>query len=214
MTKRRSKNRGGGQRKRAQPIHRPRVGSGLIPWPGIVLDYVSAISVHQDREFVREAAEVYCDLDTAWRRQVADRRDEINAVLMTASAPFKVEGWQRLLQYRYSQSPLSCAGSVLLEEGGRFNHGCFAPLTFPAFPALYLAEDRETAWLERYSISQDADGEFSPAELMLRQKESVAYVSVSGALDRVVDLSRPERLDDLVTILATFEIPRDRKSVV
>jgi hypothetical protein len=56
----------------------------------------------------------------------------------------------RIVDYRYSLDPLSTAGSVR-NDGGRFNIGAaLSPGAFTAFPALYVAEDYPTAFLERF----------------------------------------------------------------
>lgn len=57
-------------------------------------------------------------------------------------------GWGRAIQYKYSDTPLSCVGSTKW-VGGRFNYGVDIDSSrFAPFPALYLAEDMETGLRE------------------------------------------------------------------
>jgi RES domain len=106
-------------------------------------------------------------------------------------------------------SPLSCEGSVRTLHGGRFNYGAFDPLNFTPFPALYLAEDRDTAWAERYGHTLESSAGLTPQEIVLTTRESVSYVSVSGNIARVIDLREPQRLAEYVEATRNFEIPRE-----
>jgi hypothetical protein len=145
-----------------------------------------------------------------WARQVAARPDDILRSLVTASlGPFEVERWQRLVSYRYSACPLSCAGSTKSLAGGRFNFGAFDPLNFPPFPALYLAEDRDTAWSEKYGYVLDGPTKLTRAELALTKTESVSCLSVSGSVERIIDLRDTTRLTSFLAIVATFTVPPD-----
>jgi hypothetical protein len=63
------------------------------------------------------------------------------------------KSWKRIISQQFSNGPLSTAGSVLNFPGGRFNIGKI-DTRFPQFPALYIAEDTETAYLECMGISR------------------------------------------------------------
>ncbi len=208
MSSRKKRSRKGkGNRTPRDRRHRPAV---RVPQRRALLDMVSLRSIGAGKKVRDEAAEIFTELDACWRRQIAEHWHEIQPAMVTAAVPFEFKRWQRIVQYRYSDAPLSCAGSVLSFAGGRFNHGGFDPINFPPFPALYLAEDQDTAWLERHGIARTGgDGGLSAEELLVRKRESVAYVSVSGVLDRVVDLRQPDRLDELITVVSRFEIPPD-----
>ncbi len=67
-------------------------------------------------------------------------------------APYEhlsVDGWVRIVSFRYSEQPLSAQGSLL--GGGRFNVGSNLDHSrFSPFPALYIATDYNTAYAERF----------------------------------------------------------------
>jgi hypothetical protein len=169
---------------------------------------VSAAAIRKGRAFGRTVRQYYFDISTWWTRQFSDQRERIFGCLVSASTgPFRFDRWQRVVHYRYSTCPLSCLGSVRTLAGGRFNFGGMAPLNFAPFPALYLAEDRNTSWVERYGQTlQNSEG-LTKEELALTRTESVAYVSVSGQLERVIDLGASNRLEDLVTVMREFVVP-------
>jgi hypothetical protein len=134
----------------------------------------------------------------------------LRALVSASVGPFILSRWQRLVPYRYSTCPLSCAGSVLVVSGGRFNFGAFEPLNWPPFPALYLAEDRKTAWAERYGRVHELAG-LTSEELALTSPESVTCVSVSGTVERVIDLTVPNRLRTYAEVTATFSVSAELK---
>jgi len=61
---------------------------------------------------------------------------------------FEFSDWRRIISHQFSNTPLSTVGSVKSFPGGRFNIGNIDAERFPKFPALYLAEDTATAFLE------------------------------------------------------------------
>lgn len=79
------------------------------------------------------------------RHKIADQL--CKALWEAATGSYEFNGWQRQVRYKYSLTPLSPKGS-LLEPGGRFNIPNVNPNQIPPFPALYIAEDRETVLQE------------------------------------------------------------------
>src|SRR5215469_13537750 len=91
---------------------------------------------------------LYFELEPLRQRNESRLRD---ALLSQTLSSFEFDGWSRIVDYRYGLEPLSVAGS-LKGEGGRFNIGGeLSPAAFTAFPALYVAEDYETAFRERFA---------------------------------------------------------------
>jgi hypothetical protein len=180
------------------------------PARAVTLDVVSLEHIRRGRQAGVAAAAFFSDVESCWARQVSARRvDILRAIAAASVGPFVFKRWQRVVPYRYAMTPLSCAGSVKTQAGGRFNYGGFDDLRYPPFPALYLAEDRETAWAERYGHALAEPGGLTAEELALTRQESVLYLSVSGMIERVVDLREPERLEALVAILRDFEMPAE-----
>ena len=117
---------------------------------------------------------LYFELEPLRQRNEGRLLDALRSQTL-ASLPF--EAWSRILDYRYGLQPLSVAGS-LKGEGGRFNIGAdLSPGTFTPFPALYVAEDYETAFRERFGAPSTPrpDG-LSVQELALRSPGSFTQV--------------------------------------
>lgn len=137
------------------------------------------------------------------------RQQLIDALALAPAHPHTLSRWTRIVTYRYSTEPLSSAGS-LMGMGGRFNPGQDLDSgTLAAFPALYLAEDHETAFREKFQIaSADRVEGLTPQELALAHTTSHATVFVNGSLLRVFDMTSPARLDAVAKILGRIKMPQ------
>jgi len=81
-------------------------------------------------------------------QRAAHQQQIANALRSVPGVAIDLAGWGRSMPYRYSNTPLSCVGS-LKWVGGRFNYGVDIDNSrFTPFPALYLAEDFETGLRE------------------------------------------------------------------
>ncbi len=138
------------------------------------------------------------------RGKIADQLRE--ALLQAAGGPFEFKRWQRLVKYKYALEPLSAAGS-LKEPGGRFNIADINPQQFPPFPALYVAQDKETALAETLGQREAAGGRLSASDLALTKKASVSIVSVSGRLDCIIDLHHLGSLQPFLDLIKDFPVP-------
>ena len=98
----------------------------------------------------------------------------------------------RTVTYQYSLQPLSAAGS-LQAVGQRFNAGFELDTgTLSPWPALYLAQNFETAFREKFQLASDvvADG-LTPQELALEHDVSHSTVFVRGHMPQeAVSLSK------------------------
>ena len=116
--------------------------------------------------------------------------------------------WVRVVPYQYSLEPLSCAGS-LQSIGGRFNAGAELDAnTLSPWPALYLAEDFETAFREKFQLPRDdlVDG-LSPQELALEHGVSHTTVFVQGRLARVFDMTFYQSLAPVAQVFRRIKMP-------
>jgi RES domain-containing protein len=150
---------------------------------------------------------LYFELEPLRQRNEARLLDALRSEVLPS---FSFEGWSRIVDYRYGLEPLSLAGS-LKGEGGRFNIGSdLSPGTFSAFPALYLAEDYEAAFRERFASSAipKPDG-FSAQELALRSPDSFTQLRLRGVVENVIDVGNLEALKSFVGVLREFPVPRD-----
>ena len=116
--------------------------------------------------------------------------------------------WVRIITYQYSLEPLSCAGS-LRDVGGRFNAGSELDTgTLTAWPALYVAEDLQTAFREKFQLAQtgSVDG-LTPQELALEHGVSHGTVFVQGRLHSVFDMTTSRTLDAVARVLRRIKMP-------
>jgi hypothetical protein len=138
------------------------------------------------------------------RSKIAD--DLKKAVLEAAEEKFPFEHWQRVIKYKYALRPLSGEGS-LIDPGGRFNIGDINPDQYPPFPALYIAEDKDTGLQEVLSQKINPKNEQKALDYALTNPASIASISLSGSLDRIINLTKPSRLEKFIRLIKDFTIP-------
>jgi hypothetical protein len=127
-----------------------------------------------------------------------------------AAEPFEFSGWQRVVQMKYSDIPLSSHGSVNA-IGGRFNVGSFDPEQFEPFPALYIAADKETAIQERLGEAEGA-AEMDLLHRALQDKNPMSIFSLRGNISLTLDLTRHEALQPFVEQIRNFNLPAAMRS--
>ncbi len=137
------------------------------------------------------------------RKQIAD--EITKALNERATGPFSFSKWQRAVKYRYSLNPLSVLGS-LRDPGGRFNIGEINSNYFPAFPALYLAKEKETTLGEILGNEPAENSKLSALDRALTKTDSITIVSVSGSLEKVFDLREAQALDRFIDLIKGFSI--------
>lgn len=134
--------------------------------------------------------------------------DLCDALRQSAPASIVVDRWARIIDYKYSLQPLSAAGSLV--RGGRFNIGNDPdPGKFPIFPALYLAEDYDTAYAERFGQRLLASGQLEGHEYALRTPGSFTSVNVNGQLHDLFDLRNAKNLRKFAEIVSAFDLPKE-----
>lgn len=89
----------------------------------------------------------YWDLYSDFAYERHKIADQLRTSLLEASSSYEFKNWQRQVRYKYSLVPLSPKGS-LMEPGGRFNIPQMDSDQFQSFPALYIAENKETVMQE------------------------------------------------------------------
>lgn len=173
------------------------------------LDRFSEASVQQWNDLSQDldelSASLYFGVEPERRRY---RQELLEALRSAAPVPQEFNLWVRAVSYRYSLSPLSAAGS-LQDIGGRFNAGTELddqPLS--AWPALYLAEDFETAFREKYQLPSDhLQQGLSAQDLALETGGSFASVTVRGKLTKVFDLTSPASLGPVAGVFRRIAMP-------
>lgn len=154
---------------------------------------------------------LYFALEPERRRLMPDMLASLAPV---GDEPFVFDNWVRLVSYTYSRQPLSSAGS-LLGFGGRFNAGAgLDEGTLAPWPCLYLAEDFETAFREKFQLaSTDQQEGLRPDELALTPNASHLTVQLRGRMTQVFDLTKPSSLSKLAKVLAKVKMPERARSL-
>jgi RES domain-containing protein len=114
------------------------------------------------------------------------------------------------VKYQYSLQPLSCAGS-LQSVGGRFNAGFeLDDNTLNPWPALYIAEDFETAYREMYQLaSSDLTDGLKPDELALEQSVGLTAIFLTGRIENVFDMTTFLPLNTVGRIFRDVKMPKE-----
>jgi hypothetical protein len=128
---------------------------------------------------------------------------------LTSVRPIAVdlEGWGRALAWNYTNAPLSAVGS-LKWVGGRFNYGVDIDdgSLFPAFPALYLASSLETALKEMLGQPPSRVSGLSRGDLALCDETSFSWVTMTGRVNNVFDLTKQTNLAAFTDVIREFRI--------
>lgn len=157
------------------------------------------------RDLRRFGQHLFFDLE---RHRAQHSVELVDAIRKAARGPFEFRQSARLVDYTFTNEPLSTAGSIK-RDGGRFNIGStLNPATYTPFPALYTAEDFETAYRERFGIERSARASGLTAnELALRRANSFSNVVVSGRVETVIDIGALDSLQATAQILRRFQMP-------
>lgn len=142
------------------------------------------------------------------------RNDLIEALKVNKFKELHLNGWLRIVDYQFSLEPLSCSGS-LRSYGGRFNAGMELDSgNLKPWPALYIAENLETAFREKFHIkSSDLIDGLTPNELALQPGNSHSNVSLEGKLFRVFDMTSDQPLIPIAQILKRIKLPAKAKEL-
>ena len=180
----------------------------------ILLDQFSIEDMKKWAAFKDQILKFHWDYYNDLAYQRSRIADEIKKSLLgTTQKTFKFSNWQRAVKYKYTLKPLSVAGSMV-DPGGRFNMGDFNPSQFPPFPALYLAGDKDTGLQELLSQKiplEDKNSKLDPLDFALTNRSSITIVSVSGALNSIINLREPKKLQSFMELIKDFEMPDSLK---
>lgn len=115
-----------------------------------------------------------------------------------------------MVPYQYSLQPLSCAGSMQ-SVGGRFNAGFeLDDNTLNPWPALYVAENFETAYREKFQLaSTDLTDGLKPEELALEHSVGLTTVFLNGHLENVFDMTSFISLTSVGRIFRGVKMPKE-----
>lgn len=143
----------------------------------------------------------YC-LEAQRARRYEELIEAIRASL--DASPLNIDGWSRAVTVKWTNNPLSAAGS-LKHIGGRFNYGHqINDYQFTPFPALYIGSSHHVALAERVP-SPTLGSPLTSDELALAVPDSYSYYVLKGAVHRILDITKANALRRVTKILATFK---------
>lgn len=184
--------------------------------------YINNIVKKIDGEKVKEIEKIINqprDLQLKKERQYYDEFSDLNfkrlleldnikkALNKSIKKNFKIKNWHRCVTFKYTDNPLSTKGSVKF-IGQRFNFGeDIKEGEFSPFNALYFAEDRMTALMEKFGefgeTLEDATKHF------LAKDESISFVRLSGTIESYIDFDDDACLESFVEILSSIKFSKD-----
>lgn len=135
--------------------------------------------------------------------------DKLKATLLgSVTEQFVFQKWQRAVKWQFSSHPMCVLGSTRF-VGQRFNYGEEINSQITAFPALYIASDKDTALQETLGQSGDKNQGLTAKEIALSNPQSESIVSLSGELDQVFDLRDEKKLREFVRLISKFKLSKD-----
>jgi hypothetical protein len=158
------------------------------------------------KNLARFSETLFFDLE----RHRAQHSDEfVAAIRSSLKGPLEFHGWSRLVDYEFSNQPLSMEGSIKA-DGGRFNIGrLLNPATYTPFPALYVAEDFPTAFRERFGVDKTSNvSGLTATDLALRRETSFSNVALNIQLETLIDIGDLDSLKATTDILRRFQMSK------
>ena len=174
----------------------------------IFIDKTSRQVIRITRQRFQAIADYHWDHYSYFAHQRSLIFDALKNALASNCRIYTFSQWQRVVNYQFTLEPLSARGSILNDPGGRFNVGDIDSIKFPRFPALYLAEDRETAYKEKFGLSSEGKKSGLTAdELLLTSNDALTIVTLKGEIFQVLDLNSLATLKDFFSLINTIKLP-------
>ena len=195
------------RKKQEPPSHAPQV-TAIDPLGLHILDKFTSRDLDVWNAASKDIDQLQSILYFGVRPTRMRKKDELIAALNKGQhKPFAFSDWHRIVDYKYSNAPLSVVGSIK-SYGGRFNIGKDVDQSIHRpFPALYLGDNYQTAYRERYQISsQDSSASgLTPEEMSLCK--SATTVRVNGNIERILDISNLITLGPFCSVIAKIKMP-------
>lgn len=207
MSKRRKRHRVTGPPPANQP---PQIVSSRQQVTLLELDRFSEAQLRIWERASSDIEQLNIELHYGLEKQRHEKKSQLLDALRANRAPaLTLTNWCRIVSYQYSLTLLSCAGSTK-GYGGRFNVGSdLSDAGFKPWPALYVAENFETAFREKFGLNQnDHDSGLNPEELSLNTQDGWSVGICEAQIGSVFDLGNRASLDAVVKIFARFKMPK------
>ncbi len=174
------------------------------------LDQFDPQYIKKAKQHSQDVSKYYWDHYEYFARQRSLIFGKLKNALAHNCKLFEFSAWKRIVDYQFSLNPLSARGSMLNDPGGRFNIGSISRFKSLTFPALYLAEDFETAYKEKKGLYQkEKVSGLTAEELALTSNNSITVVSVQGKIDEVLDITQSSPLKNFFDLIKTIHLPPD-----
>ncbi len=174
-----------------------------------VLDIVSGASIARGQTLSESIRNYFWHLYQELAVQRAEYYPALCESLRAVAKPLNQNLWVRRVSWAYTLMPLSPRGAY--RAGGRFNVGKISevgpgvPGATP-FPALYLAEDEDTAKAEALGATK-VDRRISQDELILQvSSPSHTVIRVNTSLSTVIDLRQSDSLIPFLSCTRGFRV--------
>lgn len=195
------------RRKQKRPHPHPKVTSAIPP---VTVEYMLERGTLEELRAAKARTEALLKYHWEYYAELARQRNEIQgdlqkALIQSCATNYKFEKWQRAVKWKYGLHPLSTAGSIN-GIGQRFNTGGGVNSEVPSFPALYIAEDKNTALQETLGQIEIKGSKLSAQERALTNPQSEVIVSVSGELEELIDLTTTKSLESFFALVKEFKL--------
>ncbi len=171
------------------------------------LDQFNVLDVQRWQSGQQKLKDFYGQWYFELARQRSRAKESINRSLQKASTPYSFSPCYRVFRFKWALGPLSSKGSLKV-PGGRFNIGDIDESLFQKFPALYLAEDADTALCEMIGPRRNPLETFNQFDLASINEKSLSIVATYGELESVVDLTNRECLKEFIDVVKTFTVSK------
>lgn len=128
-----------------------------------------------------------------------------DSIFSSKSGELEVKKLSRIVEGLYGHDPLCTIGSIK-SAGGRFNFGQISS-SIISFQSLYLAENYQTAFCEKYLYREDeklADG-LIPTDLHFEEPSTNVHCKVDVYLQNFLDLRVKGTLENFLSVISKIE---------
>lgn len=173
-----------------------------------ILDSFSANDIDRWQDNHKNLYEFYWNEYSYYAHFRTQKAEFLRNALLEKSNSLNFKDWYRCVDSAYLTKPLFATGSRVSLQGGRFNIGQVDSGKFPSFSALYLAENEETAFKEKFQI-KNTNSFFDSSDFGLRKKSSFHFFRINGRLDNVIDIRSPENLKPFLKQIKKLTPPNE-----
>jgi hypothetical protein len=174
-----------------------------------ILDKFSAHDIERWDKRYRDLYDYYWDEYSYYAQLRSRKAESLRESLLSCTTPYSFQNWCRVIDYQYSNTPLSAVGSKISARGGRFNFGLIDE-KFPSFASLYIGESEETAKYEKFQKAKaNNSSELSPTDFGLKTEASYIALRLEGKLEVVLDLTDDSNLKPFLKQIKKLSPPED-----